>query len=113
MPLLAELLDMVPFCCWPWAAPCGFCAGPRVWRMTKALAMSSTFCACTESFTVPVSTRLSAADETRTRPASGSRSRRVAWSPPGSAPTTRSITLHEPLRPCTIILVVPTSWPST
>ncbi len=94
------------------APPWSPCAGPRVWRMTKALAMSSTFCACTESLTLPPSTRLSAAAETCTFLAPGISVRRVDCSPPGSAPTDTSITLHEPLRPCTIMLVVPTSWPS-
>lgn len=105
-------VDMAVMPCMPIVPACPFCAGPRVSRMTKALAMSMIFWAWTESLTVPPSTRLSAAADTRTRLASGISACRVACRPPGSAPTDTSITLHEPLRPCTIMLVVPTSWPS-
>ncbi|MCY1234431.1 hypothetical protein D9M72_470140 [compost metagenome] len=87
------------------ASPCA--------ALAYAWAISMACCAAWALVTLPVSTRLSAAVITRMPGSPGNSWPSEVCSPPASAFTTTLMMLQEPLRPCTIMLVVPTARPST
>ncbi|VWC18529.1 hypothetical protein BLA24064_05675 [Burkholderia latens] len=76
-----------------------------------ARAICTACCAACEFDTVPARTIVPAAVDTWMSRSFGMSCISDACRPPASAPTATSITRHAPLRPCTIMLVVPTASP--
>ncbi|MCY1372661.1 hypothetical protein D9M69_598840 [compost metagenome] len=86
---------------------------PPCAALAYAWAISMACWAACALVTLPVSTRLSAAVITRMPDSPGSSWPSEVCKPPASALTTTLMMLQLPLRPCTIMLVVPTARPRT
>ncbi|VWD35417.1 hypothetical protein BLA39750_04967 [Burkholderia lata] len=102
----ASMFSTPPPLCLPPAA-----GSPAPALSPYACAICTACCAACELDTVPDSTIVPAAVVTRISRSFGISCASDACRPPASAPTATSITRHAPLRPCTIMLVVPTDSP--